>query len=71
MLTQTLRQLERDGLVKRDIRPTVPPMVDYELTALGESLLVHIREFKTWTKQYYPLVEQARVAYDTGKTEPE
>ncbi|MNY56181.1 HTH-type transcriptional activator HxlR [compost metagenome] len=71
MLTQTLRQLERDGLVKRDIRPTVPPMVDYELTALGESLLVYIREFKTWTRLYYPLVEQARLAYDMGKTESE
>lgn len=71
MLTQTLRQLERDGLVKRDVHPSVPPMVDYELTALGESLLEYIREFKTWTDLYYPLVEQARTSYDRGKTKSE
>lgn len=69
MLTQTLRQLERDGLVKRDVYPTVPPQVDYALTELGESLLAYIKGFQTWTKQHYPLVEQARAMYDQKKTE--
>jgi DNA-binding HxlR family transcriptional regulator len=64
MLTGTLRQLERDGLVKRCVHPTVPPTVDYELTPVGESLMVHIRPFKQWTLDYYPLVEKARKEYD-------
>ncbi|WP_276351487.1 winged helix-turn-helix transcriptional regulator [Cohnella caldifontis] len=64
MLTQTLRQLERDGLISRSVTPTVPPMVDYSLTPLGVSLMHHVRSFKEWTNAYYPYVEQAREQYD-------
>ncbi|HEY8529859.1 MAG TPA: helix-turn-helix domain-containing protein [Paenibacillaceae bacterium] len=64
MLTQTLRQLERDGLVRRTVHPTVPPAVDYELTPLGESLMELVRGFRDWTRVHYPLVERAREAYD-------
>ncbi|KIL41626.1 HxlR family transcriptional regulator [Gordoniibacillus kamchatkensis] len=64
MLTQTLRQLERDGLIKRTVMPAVPPIVEYALTPLGETLLPHIRQMKQWTTDYYPLVEQARKEYD-------
>lgn len=64
MLTQTLRQLERDGLVKRDVYPSVPPIVEYTLTPLAETLLPHLRQMKQWTSEYYPLVEQARKDYD-------
>lgn len=67
MLTQTLRQLERDGLVRRHVYPTVPVTVDYTLTPLGQSLMRHIRGFKEWTNTYWPLVEQARREYDSGK----
>ncbi|WP_223067505.1 winged helix-turn-helix transcriptional regulator [Paenibacillus caui] len=64
MLTQTLRQLERDGFVKRSVLPSVPPTVEYELTPLAETLMPHIRGFRQWTNAHYPLVEQARRAYD-------
>jgi len=64
MLTQTLRQLERDGLVRRNVHPTVPPAVDYALTPLGESLMRHIRGFRDWTEVYFPFVERAREEYD-------
>lgn len=64
MLTQTLRQLERDGLVQRDITPSIPPIVAYSLTPLGETLLRPMRELKQWTRDHYSLVENARSAYD-------
>ncbi|AJY77424.1 winged helix-turn-helix transcriptional regulator [Paenibacillus beijingensis] len=64
MLTQTFRQLERDGLVKRDVYPSVPPIVEYELTPLGDTLIPHLRRLQQWTTDYYSQVEQARVAYD-------
>lgn len=64
MLTQTLRQLERDGLVRRDITPSVPPIVEYSLTPLGETLLQPMRELNQWTIANYSQVEQARASYD-------
>lgn len=64
MLTQTLRQLERDGLVKRDIHQSVNQAVEYSLTPLGETLVTHLHQLRQWTKDNYPLVEKAREAYD-------
>ncbi|WP_027094108.1 winged helix-turn-helix transcriptional regulator [Cohnella thermotolerans] len=64
MLTQTLRQLERDGLVERNAIPSVPPAVEYKLTPLGETLIPHFREMRQWAHDYYPLVERARSDYD-------
>ncbi|UUZ90057.1 helix-turn-helix transcriptional regulator [Paenibacillus sp. P25] len=64
MLTQTLRQLERDGLIRRDVHPSVPPIVEYTLTPLGETLLPYMHQLKQWTKEFYPQVEEARSAYD-------
>ncbi|MEK3663585.1 helix-turn-helix domain-containing protein [Paenibacillus sp. FSL F4-0236] len=64
MLTQTLRQLERDGLVKREITPSVPPIVEYSLTPLGVSLLEPMRALNRWTSQNYVWVEKARASYD-------
>ncbi|RCW48534.1 winged helix-turn-helix transcriptional regulator [Paenibacillus prosopidis] len=69
MLTQTLRQLERDGLIRRDITPSVPPMVEYSLTPLGESLSQLMRPLKQWTNENYPLVEKAREEYDQREEE--
>src|SRR5687767_8485559 len=48
MLTLTLRNLERDGLVKRTVTPSIPPRVDYELTELGQSLLTPILGLANW-----------------------
>ncbi|GAA1666608.1 helix-turn-helix domain-containing protein [Fodinicola feengrottensis] len=64
MLTQTLRKLERDGLVARSVTPSVPVRVDYELTALGESLLPVQRAIKTWAETHIEDVATAREAYD-------
>ncbi|GGS85736.1 transcriptional regulator [Planobispora rosea] len=65
MLTRTLRQLERDGLVSRTVHPTVPPRVDYELTPLGSTLHDTIRALVTWTEEHQNEIAAARAAYDT------
>lgn len=64
MLTQTVRQLERDGLVSRQVHQSVPPSVAYELTPVGEAVIPHLIQMKQWVNEYYPLIEQARQEYD-------
>jgi DNA-binding HxlR family transcriptional regulator len=64
MLTHTLRQLERDGLVHRTVHATVPPRVDYELTPLGGSLHQTIRALVGWTEEHQREIAAARAAYD-------
>jgi DNA-binding HxlR family transcriptional regulator len=64
MLTKTLRQRERDGLVTRRVHAEVPPRVDYKLTELGESLGESVFGVWTWAGQHMPEVERARRAYD-------
>jgi DNA-binding HxlR family transcriptional regulator len=64
MLTKTLRQLERDGLVTRHVHAAVPPRVDYKLTPLGESLGESVCGVWMWVGQHMPDVERARRAYD-------
>jgi DNA-binding HxlR family transcriptional regulator len=64
MLTQTLRTLERDGLVSRTVTPSVPVRVDYELTGLGHSLLDPIKHLKAWAEDHVPEVREAQEAYD-------
>jgi DNA-binding HxlR family transcriptional regulator len=66
MLTQTLRTLERDGLVTRTITPSVPVRVDYELTPLGETILPVVGAIKAWSEQHIAEVDAARAAYDRG-----
>ncbi|RJO75194.1 transcriptional regulator [Nocardia panacis] len=63
MLTQTLRNLERDGLITRTVWPTVPQRVDYELTPLGQSLLPVMQAIKGWAEEHMDEVEAARTAY--------
>jgi DNA-binding HxlR family transcriptional regulator len=60
MLTQTLRQLEHCGLVKRTSYHEVPPRVVYELTELGESLTEPIKAMRDWAERYYADVENAQ-----------
>ena len=65
MLTQTLRKLERDGLVFRTVTPTVPVRVDYELTPLGVSLMHVLEQIKSWAEEHMDEVLAARAEYDT------
>ncbi|NJP96171.1 helix-turn-helix transcriptional regulator [Nonomuraea sp. FMUSA5-5] len=66
MLTQTLRVLERDGLVSRTITPSVPVRVDYELTPLGQSLMPLVSAIKSWAQEHIEDVEAARRRYDAA-----
>ena len=70
MLTVTLRQLERDGLVRRTVHPVVPPRVDYELTPLGSTLHATIQALVTWTEEHQHEVAAARSAYDAREAAP-
>jgi DNA-binding HxlR family transcriptional regulator len=63
MLTVTLRSLECDGLVTRTAYATVPPRVDYQLTALGQSLLGAVIELGKWATVNAPAIAQARLAF--------
>lgn len=64
MLTQTLRTLERDGLVSRSVTPAVPVRVDYELTPLGVSLLPVMQAIVDWAETHVEQVLAARESYD-------
>lgn len=64
MLTQTLRSLERDGLVTRTVVPTVPITVSYELTELGLSLHQMMRGLKTWAEEHMDVILAHRAAHD-------
>ena len=63
MLAQTLRHLEEDGLVVRQVHATVPPRVDYTLTALGHSFFERVRGLIDWADRHQHLVRAARAAY--------
>jgi len=63
MLTQTLRQLERDGIVSREVYPVIPPRVEYALTDLGRSLSGVIAELRTWAYSHMDDIESARGEY--------
>ena len=63
MLTQTLRQLERDGIVSREVYPVIPPRVEYALTDLGRSLSGVIAELRTWAYSHMDDIESAREEY--------
>ena len=64
MLTWTLRNLERDGLVSRTVTPTIPPRVDYELTALGHSLEKPICGLATWALDNVGAIHEAQSRFD-------
>ncbi|WP_406474820.1 winged helix-turn-helix transcriptional regulator [Streptomyces sp. NBC_01615] len=66
MLTQTLRSLERDGIVARTVTPSVPVRVDYELTPLGTSLSCLLSAVKDWAELHIEEVNEAREHYDTS-----
>jgi DNA-binding HxlR family transcriptional regulator len=64
MLTLTLRNLERDGLVNRTVTPTIPPRVDYELTDLGHSLLKPIMALTQWALDNIEAIHGAQARFD-------
>jgi DNA-binding HxlR family transcriptional regulator len=66
MLTLTVRGLERDGLVKRTVFPTIPPRVDYELTPLGCSLLEPVTELSNWARANRAAIDAARQRFDSA-----
>ena len=63
-LTQTLRRLERNGLIERRVLPTSPVAVEYRMSPLGRTLLQPFRALYRWTKTHMPEVEAARRAFD-------
>lgn len=65
MLTQTLRSLERDGIVERKVYAVVPPMVEYSLTPLGETLIEPLCTLCHWAETHIPAVEAARNRHDS------
>ncbi|WCN79413.1 winged helix-turn-helix transcriptional regulator [Micromonospora sp. LH3U1] len=70
VLTETLRAMERDGLVLRTVHPEQPPRVEYELTVLGRSLLSLIGAVRVWSKDHLPELLAARRAYESESRLP-
>ncbi|WP_051466684.1 winged helix-turn-helix transcriptional regulator [Actinomadura oligospora] len=64
MLTLTLRSLERDGLVVRDVTPTSPPRVDYSLTPVGRTLSTEVASLIRWADAHIDYVAESRDTYD-------
>jgi len=69
MLTQTLRSLERDGMVQRTVTPTSPIRVDYELTALGLSLYDLVSQVRDWAAHNAEAVDEARNEYESRQAD--
>ena len=68
MLTQTLRELERDGLATRHVFPTKPPQVQYRLSALGHSVLAPLDQLVEWAETNHAAIRAARTAFDAAAT---
>ena len=66
MLTQTLRDLERDGLVARTVFPTKPPSVEYRLTPLGATILEPLASLVQWANRSHAAIKVARMAFDAA-----
>lgn len=67
MLTLTLRNLERDGLVSRTVTPTIPPRVDYELTELGRSLQKPLTALAIWALDNVDEIHEAQARFDAER----
>ena len=67
MLSRTLRELERDGLVHRNYHPTIPPKVEYSLTQLGQSFREPVNALGQWALNNLTTIDKARAEYDLAK----
>ncbi len=67
MLTQTLRNLERDGLLSRHVFPTRPPSVENRITPLGESLLDPVAHLVAWAERTHAEIREARSRFDADR----
>lgn len=67
MLTETLRQLERDGIVRRTIYPEVPVRVEYDLTPMGQTLIGPLSTLATWAEEHRADIITARERYDEAR----
>jgi DNA-binding HxlR family transcriptional regulator len=68
VLTQTLRGMERDGLISRTVYPVVPPKVEYRITSMGRSLLSPLRQLCLWAKAHGKERDQARAEFDRQRS---
>ena len=64
MLTATLRSLERDGMLIREVYPEVPPRVEYELTSLGRRFMQPVYDLMAWLQSNWPTIRAARETFD-------
>jgi DNA-binding HxlR family transcriptional regulator len=69
MLTKTVRQMERDGLVTRTVHPVIPPRVEYQLTELGSSLSEAFCGVWLWAEKHGQEIERARIAFEKNEVE--
>lgn len=67
MLTETLRGLERNGILRRTVYPSVPPKVEYSLTPLGESLVPLVQALVNWSLEHRSEIQDARSTYDAER----
>jgi DNA-binding HxlR family transcriptional regulator len=67
MLTQQLRELERDGIVLRESYPEVPIRVEYSMTSIGESIGLLYKAINLWQQDNFEYIEKSRMAYDRRK----
>ncbi len=67
MLTQSLRQLQRDGLITRHVFPTKPPSVEYRLSPLGQSMLGPLADLIDWAESSHAKIRRARSEYDAAE----
>lgn len=67
MLTQTLRGLERDGLIARTVYPEVPPRVEYAITPLGKTLVGLLAALRVWSETHIDEVQEAQNRYDKAE----
>lgn len=66
VLTASLRQLERDGIIKRTVHPVIPPKVEYEMTALGYSVFEVVDAMRGWAESHLSEIEASRTRYDSA-----